>query len=154
MPNPEDAVPATAPVAALSAPTPVDATLFASLSPPRLLGSRCAGCATVTFPAAGSCPRCAEPAMTPHPLPDRGTVWTWTVQGFAPKPPYVPPAGGFRPFPVGYVDLGEVLVESHLLAAVDRLRIGLPVRLVLEPVWETDGTAVVTYAFTPDEEGT
>jgi uncharacterized protein len=133
-------------------PTPVDATLFASLDPPRLAGSRCAACGTVTFPAAGSCPRCMAQEMAPHALPDRGTVWTWTVQGFAPKPPYVPPAGGFRPFPVGYVDLGEVLVEAHLLADPGELRIGTPVRLVLEPAWETDGAPVVTYAFAPEEE--
>ncbi len=133
-------------------PTPVDATLFASLDPPRLAGSRCSGCGTVTFPATFSCPRCMGPTMAPYALPDRGTVWTWTVQGFAPKAPYVPPAGGFRPFPVGYVDLGEVLVEAHLLADAAQLRIGLPVRLVLEPTWEADGAPVVTYAFAPDEE--
>ncbi|RSM37789.1 hypothetical protein DMA12_35650 [Amycolatopsis balhimycina DSM 5908] len=39
-------------------------------------------------------------------LPAEGTLWTWTVQRFAPKsPPYVPPAGGFRPFALGYVEL-------------------------------------------------
>jgi len=133
-------------------PTPVDATLFASLDPPRLAGTRCSDCGTVTFPAASSCPRCMGSTMVPYALPERGTVWTWTVQGFAPKAPYVPPAGGFRPFPVGYVDLGEVLVEAHLLADAAQLRIGMPVRLVLEPTWETDGAPVVTYAFTPDEE--
>jgi len=133
-------------------PTPVDATLFASLDPPRLAGGRCASCGTVTFPAAGSCPRCMSAVVEPYALPDRGTVWTWTVQGFAPKPPYVPPPHGFRPFPVGYVDLGDVLVESHLLADADRLRIGLPVRLVLEPAFESDGAPVVTYAFAPEED--
>ena len=132
--------------------TPVDASLFASLDPPRLAGSRCGVCGTVTFPAANSCPRCTEPAMAPYALPDRGTVWTWTVQGFAPKPPYVPPVGGFRPFPVAYVDLGEVLVETHLLAHPEHVRIGLPVRLVLEPAWEADGASVVTYAFAPEEQ--
>jgi uncharacterized OB-fold protein len=133
-------------------PAPVDATLFASLDPPRLAGSRCDACGTVTFPVAGSCPKCMNPAMAPYALPDRGTVWTWTVQGFAPKAPYVAPAGGFQPFPVGYVDLGDVLVEAHLVADAERLRIGLPVRLVLEPAWETDGVPVVTYAFAPEED--
>ena len=133
-------------------PVPVDATLFASLDPPRLAGSRCSGCGTVTFPASSSCPRCMEQAMAPYALPDRGTVWTWTVQGFAPKPPYVPPVDGFHPFPVGYVDLGDVLVEAHLLAGGGQLRIGLPVRLVLKPVFEADGAPVVTYAFAPEED--
>ncbi len=130
---------------------PVDATLFASLDPPRLLGSRCEGCATVVFPAAGSCPACSGSAMAPHALADRGTVWTWTVQGFAPKPPYVPPAGGFTPFAVGYVDLGEVLVEAHLLVEPASLDIGTRVRLVLEPVVSAAGGSVVTYAFALDE---
>jgi uncharacterized OB-fold protein len=134
------------------APIPVDPTLFASLDPPVLAGSRCAECGTVTFPASSSCPRCMQSTMAPHALPDRGTVWTWTVQGFAPKAPYVPPADGFRPFPVGYVDLGDVLVEAHLRADPARLRIGQPVRLVLQPAWESDGAPVVTYAFTPEED--
>ena len=131
---------------------PVDATLFASLEPPRLRGSRCGACGTVVFPSAGSCPRCSQAAMAPHVLADRGTVWTWTVQSFPPKPPYVPPAGGFVPFPVGYVDLGEVLVEAHLLVDRASLDIGTPVRLVLEPVTGAAGTPVVTYAFALDEE--
>jgi uncharacterized OB-fold protein len=90
--------------------------------------------------------------MAPHALPDSGTVWTWTVQGFAPKPPYVPPADGFQPFPVGYVDLGDVLVEAHLQGDAATLRIGQPVRLVLQTAWESDGAPVVTYAFTPEED--
>jgi uncharacterized OB-fold protein len=130
----------------------VDAGLFASLDPPRLLGSRCDDCGTTVFPVAASCPRCSGSSVAPYALPDRGTVWTWTVQGFAPKPPYVVPAGGFVPFPVGYVDLGDVLVEGHLLGDRELLRIGLPVRLVLEPVLAADGAEIVTYAFEPDGE--
>jgi uncharacterized OB-fold protein len=49
-------------------------------------------------------------------LSDRGTVWGFTVQRFAPKsPPYVVPEGGFVPFAVGYVELPEgVKVEAVL----------------------------------------
>jgi len=74
-----------------------------------------------------------HPEMADVTLPDRGVVWTWTVQRMAPKPPYRAPTAGFTPFAVGYVDLGDVLVESRLLVAEDRLRIGLPVRLVSAP---------------------
>lgn len=130
---------------------PLDARLFASLDPPRLLGSRCEECATVVFPTAQSCPRCSKAAMAPHALADRGTVWSWTVQGFCPKPPYVPAAGDFVPFAVGYVDLGEVIVEGHLLVAPGQLEIGMPVRLVLEPVPVADGGEAATYAFALDE---
>ena len=45
-----------------------------------------------------------------------------------------------------------MLVEAHLLADAAQLRIGLPVRLTLEPTWEADGAPVVTYAFAPEEE--
>jgi uncharacterized OB-fold protein len=81
-----------------------------------LRGSRCAGCANVAFPVAVACQRCGSPAVTPLDLTGRGTVWSHTVQRFAPKsPPYVPPAEGFRPFAVGYVELPEgVRVEAVL----------------------------------------
>ena len=67
-------------------PTPVDATLFASLDPPAARRHPMRGGGTVAFPA-GPCPRCRgrDPDRA---LPDRGTVWTWTVQDFEPKAPY------------------------------------------------------------------
>ncbi|WP_174278069.1 Zn-ribbon domain-containing OB-fold protein [Goekera deserti] len=133
--------------------TPLEPALFASLDPPRLAGSRCADCGTVTFPAATSCPRCTGQQVLAHVLPDRGTVWSWTVQRFCPKPPYLPPDGGFRPFAVGYVDLGEVLVEARLVAEPEQLSIGAPVRLVLEPAVGVDGAPAVGHAFAPVAEG-
>src|SRR4051812_35200694 len=91
---------------------PLAAELFSSLDPPRLAGSRCRSCSTVVFPAAGSCPNCSGSDIEQVALPDKGTIWTWTVQGFQPKPPYEPPGGQFAPFALGYIDLGDVLVES------------------------------------------
>lgn len=83
---------------------------------PRLRGSRCNNCATVAFPASVSCPRCGGSEITQIELSSVGTVWTATIQRFPPKsPPYVPPAGGFAPFAVGYVALPEgVKVEALL----------------------------------------
>jgi uncharacterized OB-fold protein len=132
-------------------PTTVDDTLFASVDPPRLAGSRCGNCGTVTFPVQASCAKCTGSAMTKVELPDRGTLWTWTVQAFEPKAPYRVPASGFMPYGVGYVDLGEVIVESRLAGEPSELEIGLPVRLVLLPVWpDSSGGDVVTYAFEPE----
>ena len=81
-----------------------------------LTGSRCSHCGTVAFPAARGCQRCGHRSTEPLELSSRGTVWGFTVQRFAPKsPPYVAPAGGFRPFAVGYVELPEgVKVEAVL----------------------------------------
>jgi len=89
--------------------------------------------------------------MTTVELPDRGTLWTWTVQAFEPKAPYRVHASGFTPYGVGYVDLGEVIVESRLAGEPNGLEIGLPMRLVLLPVWpDSSGGDVVTYAFEPE----
>ena len=59
---------------------------------PRLIGSRCAACGIVTFPAQDSCPRCASTEMAEHLLSRRGRLWAWTTQEFPPPtPPYAGP---------------------------------------------------------------
>jgi len=81
-------------------------------------------------------------------LPPRGTLWTWTTQGFEPKPPFIPDGDGeFEPYAVGYVEFpGYLRVEGRLTEAEpDRLRIGMPMRVVAVPRGEGVG-----YAFAPD----
>jgi len=121
---------------------------------PRLIGSVCAQCDTVTFPRQRSCPRCTSEDVRPRELATRGELWSWTIQCFAPKaPPYLP--GGveeFEPYGVGYIELrGEVRVEARLAESdPERLRIGLPMELTLIPV---PGAAdKLTFAFRPMEE--
>jgi uncharacterized OB-fold protein len=109
---------------------PLAPELFASLDPLTLAGSRCRACATVQFPAATQCAHCAGEELDRTDLPRHGVIWTWTVQRFEPKPPYVAPPGGFAPFAVGYVDLGDVMVESLL---VGEPAIGAAVHLVSAP---------------------
>ncbi|MFC8043562.1 Zn-ribbon domain-containing OB-fold protein [Nocardia sp. NPDC057353] len=81
---------------------------------PVLHGSRCTVCGTVGFPASARCARCATPTAEPLALSRTGVVWAYTVQRFAPKsPPYVPPATGFAPYAVGWVELPDgVRVEG------------------------------------------
>lgn len=91
--------------------------------------------------------------MADHTLSDRGVVWSWTIQEFPPKPPFRGLGTGFTPYAIGYVDLGEVLVESRLDVPREVLRIGLPVRLSMIPAFrDDDGAEVLTFAFAPDEE--
>jgi uncharacterized OB-fold protein len=115
---------------------------------PRLVGSRCASCSAVVFPASDVCPRCADRAERTL-LGPKGKLWTWTVQAFPPKPPY---RGGseFEPFGVGYVELEEGLrVETRLTEADPaKLRIGMPVELVVVDVPGFDDGRV-TFAFQP-----
>jgi uncharacterized OB-fold protein len=112
---------------------------------PQLIGSRCRDCGVVTFPAHGSCPACTSGAVEERLLGRTGTLYTWTVQGFRPKPPYAGPEP-FEPYGVGYVELpGEVRVEARLTVADPALlRIGLLVELVLVPFGDR-----LTYAFAP-----
>jgi len=123
---------------------------------PQLIGGKCGSCGAVTFPLAGSCPRCGTPGMERHLLPRRGTLWTWTTQDFLPKEPY---ASGetletFQPYGVGLVQLGdEVRVEARLTEANPaKLRFGMEVELVVVPFrTDADGTEIVTFAFEPVE---
>lgn len=89
-------------------------------------------------------------------LKDKGTLWTWTIQGFLPKTPYAGPETleTFKPYGVGYIELeGEVKVESRLTVSTpEELKIGMPMKLVIEK-FNTDenGNDIMTYAFAPDE---
>ena len=123
---------------------------------PRLIGSTCTACGTTTFPSPGSCPRCTGTDLRTVPLARTGRLWSWTIQGFEPKPPYAAD-GPFTPYGVGYVELatedgtGTVLVESRLTEADPaRLEIGAPMRLTFIPLRRDDsGAKVMTFAFEP-----
>ncbi len=129
----------------------IENRLFASLDPVRLRGSACGRCDTTTFPAQVDCPRCADRTMVDVELPTRGRLWTWTLQAFEPKAPYVSPASGFEPFCVGYVDLGTVVVEARIHAPFEVLSAGLPMRLVAIEVPTGDGPRLC-HAFVPTED--
>ena len=88
-------------------------------------------------------------------LATKGTLWTWTIQGFPPKaPPFAGCAEPFTPFGVGYVELaGQVRVEARLTESDAKcLTIGMEMELVTEPLFvDDDGNQVVTFAFRPGQ---
>lgn len=121
-----------------------------------LRGSRCAECDNVAFPVAVGCQRCGSADVVPVDLTGRGTVWSHTVQRFAPKsPPYVPPAEGFTPFAVGYVELPEgVRVEAVLESSDPAELVGADVTLVAtEPAPRFATAAWLARASAPEELG-
>jgi len=129
-----------------AAPEPVADGLFTwPADQPHLLGSGCVDCGVISFPAQSSCPACTSVSVEERLLGRAGTLYTWTVQAFRPKPPYAGPEA-FEPYGVGYVELpGEVRVEARLTVADPaRLRIGQPMELVIVPFGDR-----VTYAFAP-----
>lgn len=87
-------------------------------------------------------------------LPRRGTLVSWTTQGFVPKLPYAgsETAETFTPFGVGLVQLGDdVRVEARLTEnEPSKLRFGMDVELVFIPFFVDEaGTDVMTWAFAP-----
>lgn len=107
------------------------------------------------FPVQAGCPKCSGDTTETVTLGRRGTLWTWTIQGFPPKaPPYAGDTDPktFQAFGVGYVELpGEVKVEARLTEAdPERLKIGMEMELVIVPLTTDDnGDEVVTFAFAP-----
>ncbi len=127
-----------------------DPTLFAGLDPVVLAGGRCPECGTVVFPAQDGCPRCSHRPLDTAALPATGVVWSWTVQQFQPKTPFRPSPDTWSPLAIGYVDLGEVIVEGWLVPSERAWAIGDSVRVTTVPAW-TDASGVVhTYAFAYD----
>jgi uncharacterized protein len=124
---------------------------------PQLIGSRCGDCGATTFPVQQWCPRCSGGLMSDSLLPRRGSLVTWTTQGFPPGAPYAGPAGkDFVPFGVGLVQLGlgedaVIRVEGRLTENDPaKLQFGQEVELTMVPLTtDEEGADVMTFAFRP-----
>ncbi len=119
----------------------------------QLIGTHCISCDTLYFPQMLSCrnPACREKQLARRLLPSRGTLFSYTVQRYQPPPLFRIDA--WAPYALGLVDLGEGLLVMGMLAeiAFAEIGIGMPVKLVLAPLYVDDqGRDVVTYAFTKD----
>jgi len=98
----------------------------------------------------------ADGEYQPVELPRQGTLWSYTVQRFAPKSPPFRGLLPFEPFAVGYVKLGATLIiESRLTGvAFDAMRIGMPMELTtLQIPTAPEGEMLTTFAFRPVTAG-
>ena len=122
---------------------------FAMADEPHLLGTRCSACGTFFFPPAdGFCrnPECAGTEFESVPLSRRGTVWSYTDNRYQPPPPYVSP-DPFVPYAVAAVELAEerMVVLGQVAGAIDDLRVGAEVELVLDTLFEDDANEYVVW---------
>ena len=129
---------------------------FTTDGEPHLLGTRCTLCGTVFFPkASGFCrnPVCRGRELVEVALSRTGTIWSYTDAQYQPPPPYIPPAGEHVPFAIAAVELAaEQIVILGQVAngyTVDDLRVGGPVELVVEPLYELDGVEHLVYRWKP-----
>ena len=119
---------------------------------PALKASRCRECGAIAFPLNNSCMACGSGDVAVESLPKRGTLWTWTIQRFMPKPPYHSSESpeSFVPFGLGYVELpGALRILTRL---TDNEPVRLKIGCVMELTFythrtEPDGTEIINYAF-------
>lgn len=128
---------------------------------PRLIGSRCAGCATLYFPQMANCPNpdCHDKRLEKSSLPARGALYSYTIQRYRPPPLFR--MDDWEPYILGLVELdlsggddpangGRGLRVMGMLSGIaeDRVEIGMPLRLIVEPLYRDDEqNAVCTYKF-------
>ena len=120
---------------------------------PRLLGSRCASCGTHYFPRV---PRCTRPSCRGTDVKDvelgpHGTLYSYTVQHYAPPPPFRYD-GAFKPYGVGLVELAEGIRVVGMMKVDDlsALTLGMPVELVVDRMAaDEQGRDVITWKFAP-----
>src|SRR2546422_353708 len=118
--------------------TPIVEGWFTTGADARLIGSRCTECGTYFFPKETAfCrnPHCSSTHLAEVPLSNRGRIWSFTVNRYAPPPPYVSPEP-FEPYAVAAVELAEerMVVLGQVARGVDfdRLAIGAEMELVVE----------------------
>jgi uncharacterized protein len=92
--------------------------------------------------------------LVPRELSDRGTLWSYTENHYAPPPPF-PAREPFEPYAIaavelaaeGIVVLGQVVDGVH---AAD-LHVGQPMRLAIKILYSDDDGDVVVWAWAPEE---
>ena len=126
---------------------------------PHLIGSRCAACGTYRFPPLGGwCPNptCAQAMLERVPLSRSGTLWSYTNACYQPPKPYVS-AVPFQPFAIAAVALEteRMIVLGQVITGVgvEHLRVGMPMRVVLESLYGDSHSERVVWKWSPLEEG-
>jgi uncharacterized OB-fold protein len=85
-------------------------------------------------------------------LSRHGTLWSWTTNHYAPPEPYVSP-DPFVPYTVCAVELEteQMVVLGQLATGADaeQLEVGMPMELVLGPLYEDDDHEYVVWQWAP-----
>lgn len=122
---------------------------------PHLLGSRCTSCGTYFFPKQKQfCrnPACEGTAFDDVPLSRTGRIWSYTNASYQPPEPYVSP-DPFVPFAIAAVELEKerMIVLGQVVSdtGVEKLRIGMPMELVLETLHKEGETDKVIWKWKP-----
>ena len=129
---------------------------FTTDDQPRLLGRHCPKCGTYAFPPTLSwCPNpeCESEEMDTVALSRRARVWSYTDARYQPPPPYVVTSDPYEPFAIVAAELDEekIVVLGQAAAGVTTadLKVGAPVELVVEPLYNVDGADHLVWRWRP-----
>jgi uncharacterized protein len=123
----------------------------------RLLGTRCAACASVFFPREDAhCrnPGCGGGDLLEVPLSRRGRIWSYTDSRYRPPSPYVSdPELPWEPYALIAVELESerivVLGQAVPGITVADLAVGMEVEVVPGVLGEDSGTLWTTWHWQP-----
>ena len=120
---------------------------------PQLIASRCKKCGTVTFPKAAFCanPHCqkARENVEQIKLSNKGKLWTWTIQQYAPPAPFRKEPLPFQPYAIGMVDTEEGLRVLGILTSNDNLKIGMTLEMTTGKLYEDAEKEYITWMWKP-----
>ncbi|MBC7174491.1 MAG: OB-fold domain-containing protein [Polyangiaceae bacterium] len=121
-----------------------------------LVGTRCKACGTYYFPKETTfcrSPICEGTEFEEVELSRRGTLWSFTSNGYEPPAPYVSPTKPFEPFAIAAVELErEKLVVLGMVVAPLQcadLRVGMEMELVLDTLFETETERQIVWKWRP-----
>lgn len=126
---------------------------------PQLIGSCCSHCGTYYFPKTISyCknPSCDSEQFDEVTLSRTGTLWSYTNACYQPPEPYVS-ADPFEPYAIAAVELETeqmiILGQVSKGVAVEQLKVGQAMELVLETLHYDGDTAKLSWKWRPLGKG-
>lgn len=118
----------------------------------RLAGSRCAECGLALWGVRRRCENCSSVQVSEAEFEPTGTVYTFTVQRYAPPKPHAL-LGPWKPRPVAWIDLDArgPRVLAPVDCSPDLMSIGMRVRLQCHVGYvDEQQREVVVYQFVPE----
>lgn len=113
---------------------------------PRLVANECVHCGARYFDRRNACASCGRDEFRNTDLPREGVVWTFSIVHKGGR-------GIDVPFVASVVDCGGTRVRANLINVCpepDRIRIGMPVRLVTYSLGiDSAGAEAIGFAFEP-----
>jgi uncharacterized OB-fold protein len=82
-------------------------------------------------------------------LSNRGKLWTWTIQQYAPPAPFRKEPLPFQPYGIGMVDTEEGLRVLGILTSTDNLKLGMTLEMTTGKLYEDAEKEYITWMWKP-----